>query len=515
MKKTLALLLALACLLSLCACGLPGGGSRAAGKAAKAAIFENVSVSGVLDAEGNAYVPVFNGEAYTFKGDVSALELSPDRTKAVMLEKDGKMTVYTDLPNDEHSKVTEEGSEIAGIWDEGFLYLDKENTAYRYLFAEGESLKLGSYTRSTETCWDENFNVLYADEGKIWRLTPSDAEPEMIATYDKEKTVRLLEISKDGETAVWCVNDGLSREVYVCENGEKSKVGTIELSSKYGSVYTYFNESQTCLLVFSQYCKTMYIKPQGGEAIKVKLSGEPASTLYTEKGRFVWDDGDSFKGGYILTEGSSSGSGYNLFYIDAEGEREKILSDVQSMDVSDGKLVYSDAEGTLYYAKLDKASIGEPTMIAGDVGYYYACAIADDYVYYLKNVDDSEGTLYAYKLGDKEPKKVTTSVYPSLYLSTDGKTVYFYKDREKIDKDKYYYTGTLYSYTYGSDEAQKIASEVVTGSFSSGLNKGGIKSDALVYAKFLSYEKDKDELYVNLVHYNGSESTVIARDVIY
>ena len=55
----------------------------------------------------------------------------------------------------------------------------------------------------------------------------------------------------------------------------------------------------------------------------------------------------------------------------------------------------------------------------------------------------------------------------------------------------------------------------MTGSFGSGLNKGGIKSDALVYAKFLSYEKDKDELYVNLVHYNGSESTVIARDVIY
>ncbi|MBR5093575.1 MAG: hypothetical protein IK095_00635 [Oscillospiraceae bacterium] len=514
MKKALALLMALSMLLLLCACGGVLGTKDVVS-------FENTSVAGQIDEEGTLYLSPVTDTAVKIMGDHARASISPDRQKAVVLEQDGQLTLFPQFPEPE-GKVTiaSEVASIISVKDTCALYTDKEDVVHRYFYADGTDMALGKQAGY----YLEGSQLLYASDGKIFLLPADATEPEKIGSYESYVSLGLKAVSKNGENAIWCIEDGKDITVYLYENGEKLKLGTMTLSSSYGVSRAMFDRSGSCAVAYSLWADVLYLKPAGQEPIKYRLPNEPASGPYTINGPFSLDESGSIRGLYILVEGEKSSS---LYYLDDQGEREKLLSGIEEMDICNGQLFYIDEDDTLFCAKLDGATVGDPARIASSVD-LFDVPYNGDCVYYLKNCDDSEGSLYVYRVGDKEPTKISSGVgiiryswsdtiYSNYRISTDGKTVYYFKDMETDVGDTYLDIGTLYRYTYGDKESVKISSDVVTGSLSSGLTPGAIDPKSFMYMRYLSAGADRSgntAIYANWVFYNGADSTVVAKDVI-
>ena len=511
MKKATVIILLLAMMLTVCGCafGLPSRGSKGY------VTYETNFMNAMIDEDGKAHFATFSDEGLTIKGENESGRMSYDRKKLAVLDQDGTLTVYTDVSDlSNKDVVANDAAGLRFVGDYGIFYEDGDKNLFMYSFVNGEKTALGNNSDIDAYYLNKYYNLLYAKDGGIYLLKNDTSEPEKIAKYDTDKSVDFLAISKDCNIIAWSIEDGQSCELFIYENGEAEKVGTMELSSRYGYVYGLINEVSNCTILYSYDSDVMYIKPLGKDVIKVKLGKEFSSGSYTKNCLFRWDPSDSFTGLYVLTDADTD---KNLYYIDAEGDREKVLSGVKNYHIFDGCLYYTDSDSTLYYAKLNGAEIDEPVKLSNDVS-AFSYAMNAPYIYYLKNYDRNEATLYMYKSGDESPVKVSSGVYASsasntnLNNSMDGKTVYYFKDVELDVGDTYNDVGTLYAFTYGSDGGVKISGDVVVGSVTSGYYPSEIDPSSFVFKK---YDSDTDDaILVNWMFYNGSESTAFAKDLI-
>lgn len=110
--------------------------------------------------------------------------------------------------------------------------------------------------------------------------------------------------------------------------------------------------------------------------------------------------------------------------------------------------------------------------------------------------------------------RVSTFFIPHHYIQigSDGKTVYFLKDVERI-KGTYTDCGDLYVWSYGKGESEKLTSEVIENSLTSNLTTGEINKNGFVYFKFNS--KTEDEILIDAFYYNGKESVKMASELTY
>ena len=429
MKKIIAMLLALVLALSLCACGSSGKGA-----AKDLVAHENDIVSGLLNDDGHAVVTPISPESYEIPGNIFVCHTTPDKTKAVALEWDRKMTLYTNLANlDETVMLTDNGDAIAYAADTGVLYTDQDDIFYRYTYADGETLTLGDLD---DYCVENEFDILYAKDGNIYLLLKDAAEGEKIATYDQANSISLGALSKDGSAAIWYEKKGSNYDIFICENGEKTRMGSMDISSSYATVNTYFNQTGTWAIAYSLWSNVLYVKSAGKDVIKIKFSDELDTAPYTKVNTYRWDNSPEFPGLYVLVDAEKDN---NLYYVDSEGEREKLVSGVLDFAVSNGTLFYVDSDNNLYRTEVTGKDMAEPVKIAGDVNCLHL-PLNGDCIYYIKSFDNNEGALYAYKKGTEEPVKVAssvycfavgTAVYSQLKNSTDGNTVYYYTDVEE------------------------------------------------------------------------------------
>ena len=167
--------------------------------------------------------------------------------------------------------------------------------------------------------------------------------------------------------------------------------------------------------------------------------------------------------------------------------------------MASGNLIYKDTDSNLYYAAIKGTDISDGTKIASDVE-YLKVAENGDYVYYMKDCEDSEGSLYGYKIGDSEPKKVGSDIgcYSSSYysygyyqISSSGSTVYYIKDVESV-KDTYTDYGTLMKWNYSSGESEKISSDVTEVSLSSALSSSEINENGFMFLKYASVDSESN-----------------------
>ncbi len=514
MKKATVIVLLLAMMLTVCGCAfsLPSRGSKGY------VTYETNFMNAMVDEDGKVHFATFSDKGLSIKGEYLSGRMSYDRKKIAVLDKDGTLTAYTDVSDLEKKEtVATDAANLRFVGDYGLFYEDGDKNLFRYSFVDGENTALGNSSDIDAYYLNKYYNLLYAKDGGIYLLKNDTSEPERIAKYDTDKNVDFLAISKDCNIFAWSIEEGQSCELYIYENGESEKIGTMELSSRYSYVYGLTNEVSNCTILYSYDSDVMYIKPLGKEVVKVKLGKEFSAGSYTKNCNFRWDPSDSFTGLYVLTDADTD---KNLYYIDAEGDREKVLSGVKNYHIFEGYLYYTDSDSTLYYAKLNGAEIDEPVKLSNDV-IAFSYAMNAPYIYYQKNYDQNEATLYMYKSGEKDPVKVSSGVYASssfssiytnLSNSMDGKTIYYFKDVEQDVGDTYNDIGTLYSFTYGSDSSVKISGDVVVGSITSGYYPSEIKPSSFVFKK---YDSDtSDAILVNWMFYNGSDSTVFAKDLI-
>lgn len=491
---------------------LLGGKTSAAGKAPEEATEPKVLYAQMAD-DGTAYISMMDGSCITINDEVQDAAITKDRKYIVVLLKDGTLYV-TDRKQSEKKMIAENGSALSVIRNEGFFYLDEEDIVYRVLFSDLVSKKLNEM--SSNVVADDTLTILYAtDAGNIYVLKNTETEPEKLSSATGD--IEAEDISNDGLFAAWVEKAKSSHTIVISENGETEKLG--EVDSKYNYTRVNFTTDEKMAVIMNLYADTLWIKPVGGELVKAKLGANVANTLlFSEAGYVDSIKAKDVKNLYVAVDAEE---GTNVYCISADGDRERLLSKVDDFYVQNDMIVYMNMDNTLYWGKVSGTEISDEQKIASDVD-MFVLTDCQDYVYYMKDCSSNLGTLYCYKLGTEEPVKVASDVgcVESSYTYTnmgcryfvDGSGVFFYKDLEEV-KGTYRKQGTLMYWEYGAESAEKIASEVLFYGLDSGMAWGGLDPNSLTYLKYNSVDKD-DNIYANMMYYNGKESVKLAADVI-
>lgn len=474
--------------------------------------------------DGTAYIPLFNGESIVIHDDVEDAVLTADRKHVVVLLDDGTLYV-TDTKQSSRSVLSEKCYSFAHVRNDGFFYNEKSDSddsiigIYRVLFSDLSQQYLGDNVQSSLAVATNNTSVLFsATDGCIFTMPATSTHRTKVGSYGDADDVELEAISDDGELSVWVTEKDEVQTIVLNEGDERVTLG--EVDYKYNYTYAAFTADQGMLVICNSYSDRVWIKIPGQEVVEAKMGAELASsTLYTSSGYINHAQTSEVTSLYVSVEADT---GSNIYQISLNGDRERILSKVSQYRISNGYIIYLDTDSTLYYAKLDNSSISEPTKIAGNVD-ILETNNSGLYVYYMKNVDDDDdvGDYYCYKIGTDDAERIATDVGCLSYgsfgwayasYSTDGSTVFFFKDMEKIP-GTYTNYGTLLVWHYGEDSASKIASEVLPYSLNSALATGNIDPKSFVFTRYSSVDSDENIL-VNWIYYDGSETTKFASDVI-
>jgi len=460
----------------------------------------------LLDEGYSAYLPLDDGSCIEIKDEVERAYLTPDRKHLVVGLCDGMLYV-TDTAQSEKQVICENYWDIEYLTDKGFVYYDEDENMYRVLFSDYSKVELGEDIAIEFA--ENTLSLVCAYDKGVYTL--AETESEYVKRGSWSKTVRVEAVSDDAQLCLWTVTEDNVNTTYLSEGDEKTKLFETEYVSKYSSgIVVSFSADQQTVVVGNLYDDSLWIKKRGEEPVKAKLSDTLASrSLYTEKGNIEDVNAGDIQSLYVSVDADGLN---NLYHISPEGDRERVLNDVLVYSIADNKVVYQNDDG-LYYAEVKAAELGEEERISGEAEDVWVSRNGK-YVFYRKNVDDNEGTLYCYKLGEDEPVKVAGNVTTSgMCEGLDNGSLLFFKNKEEAGDSYYSYFGTLYSWAYGDEEANKIGGEVLLYTLDSGYSEDIIDINNFTYLKYTESIDGFD--FGNLMHFDGKESTRLASDVSY
>lgn len=491
-----------------------GGSSKAPGDELGVIVAET-------DGSGTAFIPTMDGGFLEIKGDVKKSYLTEDRQKVIVLEQDG-ILYHMNKNLEEKTKIADDAVDFTYAGNDGIVFQDKEDITYRYTFKDNETTPLGKDVNYIVSASGMHILFARASEKTVHILPGNSKTDETISAYEGEISLRAL--LDDGKTAVWTDKDSSSYygddsyRIILYDGQDRMVLDTVEADRDI--VYVSLNKTNDSVIIANYENDTVYIKKQGKEAVAARLgnSYDPFS-IYTSSGLFT--SSGSFDGIYVNVD---TEEGYALYYVNMDGDREKLLPRVDDFLIVDGLIYYTDTDRTLYRAKVNGSKISDELKIATDVR-MIDCSGDGTYIYYAKQ-GFNEGTvvLYCLKKGKTEPVKIAsdaacldleyTGVVLAYYeISTDGKTIYYWKDMENNVGDTYHGCGTLMSYTYGDKESVKIGTDVLKYSLESRYKTGYINPNAFIYKKYVSVDSDK-RMHFDWVFFDGKESRTIIRDLI-
>lgn len=476
---------------------------------------KNYAVNARMSDDGSAYIPLYDGTIITINEDVEAATLTADRKHIVVLLKDGTLYV-TDRGLTGKNSIADNCATFGSVRDDGFFYADEEFEIYRVLFSDYSSICLGEVDDIVVA--ENNTTALYSTyDGKIFTLTDDTSDGIKISTYSG--TVELEAISDDGKISVWVTKDDNSHTIILNDGDNKTTLGKVD--SEYNYTYVTFSKDQKIVVITNWYSENVWVKKADEDPITVRLGSTTASSVvYTSNGLLSEENAAKITSFYVSTD---SDSGTNIYRITMDGDRERVLSKVSDYVISNGKILYIDEDQTLYCADIKASQVSNEMKISSDV---HILELTDNgkFLYFAKDCEDYLCTLYCYKVGDDASTKISSDVacytlsygnYVWLYTeySTDGSTVYFFKDREMIG-DTYSACGTLMTWKYGKEGTNKISSDVMVYSVSSALDSGEVKPSSFMFMKYNFVDID-DNIFVNWMYFDGTESHRLVTDVIY
>lgn len=504
-----ALILTLA--ISLCACGDNATSINSN--------TDKMPIVAKIDQDGTAYLPLMDGNVITIKGDICVAMALEDRNTILVLEQDGLLYVTNAANPEDRTTIAENVTNLNMATNAGVIFENVDSELFRYLFADASTVSIG--TEMGFTAADHSLSILCADdEGNIYLLPENATEPERIAHYDTSFIPKA--VSNDGKTAVWVEkNSGAGTHTLYCyTDGNRTKLEEIEY--KYDRSTAQFNKSQTVLGIADSSSQKVHFLALGDEksdeVTTVKLGNELySSILYTKNGTLSDETSKSVDGLYAMV---ATDSNFSVYYI-ANGDREKILSNVCNVEIVNGRIYYIDDDGSLNTAKLNGSELEEEHKVSSDVETFRVSSDGN-YAYYFKNSDNNVGTLSRYNVQTDASEKISSNAYSYVgsyysvayfYISADGKTVYYFEDVEGID-NTYSDMGTL-KYATVSKEPIKISSDIIVAAPYTGLDSNYVTPTSFAVAKYISVENvnDQNQMIVNWMYFDGSEAKVIAKDV--
>ena len=479
-----------------------------------------------FDETGGAYIPLMDGTCIKIEDNVEKAIVTADRNTLVVLRKDGEI-YFTDVNQKNKTEIAKNASGIDGIRDEGFIYTDKEKKTYRVFYSDGKRVLLGTNIDS-QVLADKTTSVLYATEGLVYTMAYNSSEACIIGEY-KGKFWPTA-ISNDGNLSVWSdTTDDKMMALFLNEGSEKTTLGNLKIEESgdewnigdYWYTYVNFSLDQKCITVGQAFSDTMWVKFEGEDVRTIKLGSNLGFThvnVYTSNGTLNERNAKDIDSIYILINTAPRTShAYNIYNINFAGDRERVVSKARSVYFAEDKILYTDENNTLFSATLNGAELIENKEIAQKT-WAHLMSANRKYIYYLQNYDyRTGGDLYVYKLGDSNPKKVTSGIGVDSFLgSVEGDTVYYLKDIEDIN-NSYYQMGTLMKWEYSTEEEKRISSDVVLsyhGFLKSGLKNGVIKETGFMFQKYVEFNENGSLLY-DWFYYDGEKISKIAPGIVF
>lgn len=532
MKKVVSLLLAAVMCLSLCACGTVGTNSTKV---------KNSFLAGSNSEDGGFIVPMLPGK-YTTKevGDgnnVRWAAVTPDRNNVVYINNDGSLYVVGSEAT-EAEKVAEDVGEVVRLTDAGVVYYDSNSEDaygyydvgifYRYTFADKEVVKLGLLldAKFADDALDTAYLVIDGiDDVKdlddiknvkvtVRLLNADSTEPIGLSSISLSKLydASLMAISENGDKLVWSETQSKSSgtRIYIYADGETDTLCSVDGSV--GNVQ--YNDDLSLITIADKTNNILYVGING-EIEKYKLGNSIAEykDIYTEKGK-ISDSTSAIDGLYVSCNNDGR---YDLYWLNMDGDRERVAENLSNCIIDNGKILYTDEEDRLYSAKISGAAITDETKIAGDVS-NFSVATDKKTIYYYKDVGGNDvWSLYVYT-GSGEPQKISAAAAgkysPKFYISSDAQSVFYFTDLENVGSSEYTYKGTLMKYSVKDKESVKIASEVLTNSLKDGRKydvNNIIDGGNFIYGKYVAV--DGNDIVSNWFLFNGKESEMIAKNL--
>lgn len=456
----------------------------------------NTPLWACIDSQDTAYIQFANGNHIKID-DVKEAAVTPDRKWVVVLDTTDELYI-TDPGVENKTRIAEKVKRF-NIHDNVISYSTEEEW-YIYRYAANETIRLSKEEISASYVSAKGGNFLYGGDDSVYILTKTMKEPEKIGKYDTGW--KPLYISDDGSIAYWAViqeddysGDENTYEIYSYMGGERNKVCTFD-ASFYPNLM--FNESGSYGILALHDKESLFIIDKKGTAMKVGF-GNPLNlyrgNIYTDKISFYDDRSSSFPGMYFAVRANDDKTS-NLYYVDKNGEREKVISGISDdWCIHDGYLYYV-IDDELRYARLDRAVLKNDERITSDIDKWLIGN--DGYIYFIKDYDEDKngyefGTVYVTKSG-KEAVKISSDVWlKDFYSSDDGKTLYFYKDPNKNHD-----SATLYKYSYGKSAPERISDSVLLSGLSDGTG-GSLDST-------FTYYRQIDEQDYQWMYYDGKNS---------
>lgn len=467
--------------------------------------------------DSTAYLPLKGGSSFKITSEVKDARVSKDRNVIAYLYPDGHLYARR-MDQDSDISISENVTSLVLLGNNSVLYRDSDDKLHKFLLSDSSDIALGTgHYGSSE---DGEYIGFFKYDG-VYVMNEASSEKEKISTIAESTTdsMGIRFVSNDGKTVFWgeqSEDKSGTETVYCFKNGERFKVGTFETESSYISTDVTSNACQSFYIVSDYGSEYMYIVTETNNVIKVRLGKDFSNyIIYTANDTLKYDDSVAYTGIYMHMYDDGK---FNIYYIDNQGDKEKVISNAKQYVILDEIIYYIDEDDNFRMAKLSGATLLDDEKITGNVDKFIA---QRGYIAFFKDTGkDNTASLYIYKKGDKDITKISSDAYAgSIAQSVDGKTLYYYKDVEEID-GTYQNLGNLYKFTYGDSDSTKIASDVLTGTIDSGYISYLINDNSFHYIKYGSKSKEKlseysDMCYVigDWYYYNGEESKLLGNDV--
>jgi len=465
---------------------------------------ESVYVS--IGANGDAYFETKNA-IVTIAGEFVDGISSPSQTSFVLIDKNDDMYYYelSEGQISDGQMIASEVYSINKVTDTGCIFTTQEdanNDMYPsiYIFEKNETVNL-----SITNYWYAHKTLKISGIDTKGKLVLYDDETNNIAELCSTGVyAEVLAVSNDGSFIIWQEEVNSELVFYGFIDGDKQKLGSLGDCDGY-SVDVGFINDETGAVICATDNEKIIIAQKSTEPVVVNLGAELTVSwlVYDTFGTLLFDSSKEISGIYCYLN-TDDYELVDLFYIDLDGNKEKVLSDINIMDIQNGKIAYINSDDELYFAEINEDKLVNESKITFDAE---SVVFAPDNRHLYINKDDG---LYYVDLSDRklDTEKITENM-DSCYMTNKNGELYLIKDAENIE-DSYFTKGELYRYTVGG-ELEKVTSDVIE---IVAEYPGIITTDVPIVHKYSHIDENDDIIYDIGIIMNGEYEKCIS-GVIY
>ena len=472
------------------------------------------------DKSGDQYLGTMNGDAVRLAKEAENVFLTADRKHVVYTQPSGKETevILQDTKTNEKKEICTlpsgetlyailpssrcllilTGSEKTGSL---MVYDMKTNDFPVKLekFTEGElaSFQMAAYEGSGVSA-----SFGYVRDKAIYTFREGDKEATKLYTVSAAEP-ELLYLSANCDTVVWSETSGKVVTLRMAYR-DKVTVAVRDLGLDDEILINGTLDGGFTAIYAGNHLRMFRKNEQIASMKSIYESVGLDDVVYTDGGLLTSTAGSAVKGIYLEMDEA-------LWYVDTDGGKKKILSNLDRYVIRKNKIYYIQ-NNVFYMADIKNGEATDRLKIGSEV-LDFAVSQDGKFAYFI-NVYD---TLYAFRYGEQIANRVASDVAAYYVTTTSGCVLYLIEKKQVSgESEPTSYIGTLMRYDCKKDASRTVAYDVSILSLNSGMKLDG---DGYSYIDISSFEfleyagTDNGRTVYDLRYHSAKKMETVAENV--